>query len=151
LPVNLIDMNEIDAESVDDCTDESVPEYFESMQERLASITAEYVKAEILAKVSFTMSEKHPALRVTKAVSDNYSLHRNLRLDFINGKPKKAVQHLVSVIRPATLKALIDSKLEMDMSELNKYFLEFVTYLEEMAIMTSTVMLWNMRRLATLA
>jgi hypothetical protein len=41
------------------------------------------------------MSEKGPALHVTKAVSDYYSLHRNLRLDFINGKPMKAVEHLV--------------------------------------------------------
>jgi hypothetical protein len=55
-------------------------------------------------------------------------------LDFINGKPKKAVEHLVSVIRPATLKALIESKLEMDKSELKKEFLEFVKYLREMAI-----------------
>jgi hypothetical protein len=69
-----------------------------------------------------------------KAVADYYSLHRNLRLDFINGKPKKAVKHLVSVIRPATLKALIECKLEMDKSELKKDFLEFVKYLEEMAI-----------------
>jgi hypothetical protein len=69
-----------------------------------------------------------------KAVADYYSLHRNLRLDFINGKTKKAVEHLVSVIRPATLTALIESKLEMDKSELKKDFLEFVTYLEEMAI-----------------
>jgi hypothetical protein len=61
-------------------------------------------------------------------------LHRNLRLDFINGKPKKAVEHLVSVIRPATLKALIESKLEMHKSEFKKDFLEFVKYLEEMAI-----------------
>jgi hypothetical protein len=38
------------------------------------------------------------------------------------------------VIRPATLKALIESKLEMDKSELKKDFLEFVKYLEEMAI-----------------
>jgi hypothetical protein len=51
-----------------------------------------------------------------KAVADYYSLLRNLRLDFIHGKPKKAVKHLVSVIRPATLKALIESKLEMDKS-----------------------------------
>jgi hypothetical protein len=80
------------------------------------------------------MSEKDPALRVMKAVVDYYSLHRNLRLDFINGKPKKAVEHLVSVIRPATLKALIESKLEMDKSELKKHFLEFVKYLEDMAI-----------------
>jgi hypothetical protein len=108
----------------------------------------------VLAKVTFAMSEKDPSLRVMKAVSDYYSLHRNLRLDFINGKPKKAVEHLVSVIKPATLKALIESKLEMDKSELKKDFLEFVKYLEELAVIqdeTSTVMLWNTRRLATLA
>jgi hypothetical protein len=69
-----------------------------------------------------------------KAVADYYSLHRNLRLDFINGKPKKAVGHLMSVIRPSTLKALIESKLEMDNLKLKKDFLEFVKYLEEMAI-----------------
>jgi hypothetical protein len=73
-------------------------------------------------------------LRVMKAVADFYSLHRNLRLDFINGKPKKAVEHLESVIRPATLKSLIESKIEMDKSELKKDFLEFVKYLEDMAI-----------------
>jgi hypothetical protein len=48
--------------------------------------------------------------------------------------PKKAVENRVSVIRPATLKALIESKLEMDKSELKKDFLEFVKYLEKMAI-----------------
>jgi hypothetical protein len=64
-----------------------------------------------------------------KAVIYFYSLHRNLRLDFINGKPKKAVEHPVSVIKPATLKALIERKLEMDKSELKKDFLEFVGYL----------------------
>jgi hypothetical protein len=115
---NLIDIEEIDAESVDDCTDESVIEYLESTQVRSASVTAEYVKAEVLAKVSCTMSEKDPALRVTKAVAEYYSHHKNLRLDFINAKPKRAVDHLVSVIKPATLKALTESKLEMDMSEL---------------------------------
>jgi hypothetical protein len=87
----LIDMEEIDADSVDDCTDESVMEYLEYTQERSASVTAEYVKAEVLAKVSFTISEKDPALRITKSFADYYSLHRNLRLDFIDGKPKKAV------------------------------------------------------------
>jgi hypothetical protein len=61
-------------------------------------------------------------------------LHRHLRLDFINGKPKKAIENLVSVIKPATLKALIESKLEMDMSELKKDFLEFASYLRKMAI-----------------
>jgi hypothetical protein len=80
----------------------------------------------MLAKVSFAMSEKDPALRITKAVADYCSLHRNLRLDFINGKPKRAVEHLASVIKPATLKALIERKLEMDKSELKKDFLEFV-------------------------
>jgi hypothetical protein len=55
---NLIDMEKIDADSVDICTDESVMEYQESTQERDASFTAEFVKAEVLAKVSFTMSER---------------------------------------------------------------------------------------------
>jgi hypothetical protein len=131
---NLIDMEKIDANSVDDCTDESVMEFLESTQEHDASVTAEFVKAEVLARVTFAMSENDSALRVMKAVTDYYSLHRNLRLDFINGKPKKAVEHLVSVIRPATLKDLIESRLEMDKSELKKCFLEFVKYLEEMAI-----------------
>jgi hypothetical protein len=88
----------------------------------------------VLAKVSFTMSEKDSALRVTKAVADYYSLLRNLRLDFINGRTKKAVEHLLSIIKTATLKALTESKLEMDKSELKKDFLGFVKYLEEMAI-----------------
>jgi hypothetical protein len=56
-------------------------------------------------------------------------LHRNLRQDFINGKPRKAVEHLVLLIRPATLKYLIESKLEMDKSDLKKDFLELVAYL----------------------
>jgi hypothetical protein len=46
----------------------------------------------------------------------------------------KAVENLVSVIKPATLKALIESKLEMDKSELTKDFLEFVGYLKKVAI-----------------
>jgi hypothetical protein len=83
-----IDMEAIDTESVDDCTDESVMHYLESTQERSASVTAEHVKAEVLAKVSFTMSAKDPALCVTKSVADYYSLHRNLILDLINGKSK---------------------------------------------------------------
>jgi hypothetical protein len=103
-------------------------------QERDASVVAEFVKAKVLAKVTFAMSEKGPSLRVMKAVADYNSLHRNLGLDFINGKPKKAVVHLVSMIRSATLKTLIENKLEMDKSELKKDFLEFVTYLEQVAI-----------------
>jgi hypothetical protein len=61
-------------------------------------------------------------------------LRRNLRLAFINGKPRKAVKRLVSVNKPATLKALIERKLEMDKSEPKKHFLEFVCYLKKMAI-----------------
>jgi hypothetical protein len=109
-------------------------EFLESTQELNASVTAEYFKAKVLTKVTFAIPEKDPALRVMKAVADYYSLLRNLRLNFINSKPKKAVEHLVSVIKPATLKVLIESKLEMDKSELKKDFLEFVKYLEEMAI-----------------
>jgi hypothetical protein len=108
--------------------------YLESTQERSASVTAENVKAQVLAKMSFNMSEKDPALRVTKAVADYSSLHRNKRLDVINGKPKRAVEHHVSVIKSVTLKALIESKLEMDKSELKKDFLEYVGYLKRMAI-----------------
>jgi hypothetical protein len=55
---NLIDMEKIDADSVDDCTGESVMEFLEYTQERDASVTAEFVKAEVLAKVTFAMSEK---------------------------------------------------------------------------------------------
>jgi hypothetical protein len=40
----------------------------------------------------------------------------------------------VSVIEPATLKALIERKLEMDKSELKKDFLKFVVYLKKMAV-----------------
>jgi ribosomal protein S17E len=40
----------------------------------------------------------------------------------------------VSVIKPATLKTLIESKLEMYKSELKKDFIEFVAFLEKMAI-----------------
>jgi hypothetical protein len=64
-------------------------EFLESTQERDASVTAEFVNAEVLAKVTFAMSEEDPALRVMKAMADYYSLHRNMRLDFINGKPMK--------------------------------------------------------------
>jgi hypothetical protein len=49
----LIDMDQIDAESLDDCIDESMMEFPESTQECDASTTAEFVKAEVLAKVSF--------------------------------------------------------------------------------------------------
>jgi hypothetical protein len=90
---NLVDVEEIDANWVDNCTDESVMEFLETTYERDASVTAEFVKAEVLAKVTFSMSEMDPALGVMKAVADYYSLDRNLRLDFINGKPKKAIEH----------------------------------------------------------
>jgi hypothetical protein len=117
---NLIDMKKVDPDTVDDCTNERVMGFLESTQERDASITAEFVKAEVLAKVTFAMSEKDPILRVMKAVADYNTLHRNQILDFIKGKANKAVEHLVSVIRSATLKTLIESKLEMDKSDLEK-------------------------------
>jgi hypothetical protein len=83
--------------------------------------------------VTFALSVKDPALRVMIAVADYYSLHRNLRLDFINRKPE-AVEHLVSETKPATIKALIESKLEMDKSKLKKDFLEIVGFLKKVAI-----------------
>jgi hypothetical protein len=70
---NLSDMEKVDADSVDDCTDESVMEFLESTQERDASVTDEFVKSKVLAKVTFAMSEKDPALRVMKAVADYIS------------------------------------------------------------------------------
>jgi hypothetical protein len=73
-------------------------------------------------------------------------------LDFSNGKQKRAVENFVSVIKPATLRVLIEGKLELDMSELKKDFLEFVGYFKKMAIIyASTVILWNRKRLATQA
>jgi hypothetical protein len=63
-------MEKIDADSVDECTNESVLEYSESKQERDAFRTAKCVKTEVLSKVSFTMSEKDLALRATMAVGD---------------------------------------------------------------------------------
>jgi hypothetical protein len=66
---NLFETKEIDADSVDNRTDEIVMNYLESTEELDASVTAEYVKAEVIANVSFTMSEKNPALHVTKAVA----------------------------------------------------------------------------------
>jgi hypothetical protein len=131
---NLINMKKVDADPVDDCADESVMEYLESTQDRDAFVTAKFVKAEVLAKLAFAMSEKEPALRVTKAVADYNSLHSNLKLDFISGKPRKGVENLMSVIRPANLKSLIKIKLEMNESDLKKDFLEFVAYLEKMDI-----------------
>jgi hypothetical protein len=131
---NFIDMEKINENTVDNCTHESVMEFLESTQERDASVTAEYIKAEEPEKVSFSMSEKDPALRIKRAVADYYSLHRNMRLAFINGKPKKAVDHLVLVIILATLKVLIERKLEIEKSDLKKDILEFVVYLEKILI-----------------
>jgi hypothetical protein len=62
----------IDADSVDDCTDESVMEFLESTQERDASVTADFVKAEVLPKVTFAMLEKNPSLFVNKAAAQKH-------------------------------------------------------------------------------
>jgi hypothetical protein len=74
---NLIDMQNIAADSVDDCTNESVMEYLESTQELDGSVTAEYVKAEVLAKVLFTMSEKDHALRVRRQLLTSIFAHKS--------------------------------------------------------------------------
>jgi hypothetical protein len=47
---NLIDMEEIDAESVEECPDESVMEFLESTQERDASVTAKLLRPECWRK-----------------------------------------------------------------------------------------------------
>jgi hypothetical protein len=70
-------------------------------------------------------------VRIMKAVADYYSVHIYLRLDFINGKPKKAVEQLVSLIKPASIMALIESKLYMKKSELKRDFLEFIGYIKK--------------------
>jgi hypothetical protein len=64
---NLIDMEEIDAESVDDCTDKSDVEYLESTQERSPSRPSKS-RPKCWRRCRFTMSENDPALHVTKAV-----------------------------------------------------------------------------------
>jgi hypothetical protein len=73
-----MDVDEIDSESIEDCTDENAMGLFESTQERDASVAADLFKNKVLAKVTFAVSEKDPVLRVMKAVADYYSLHRNL-------------------------------------------------------------------------
>jgi hypothetical protein len=50
---NRIHMEEIGAELVNDCTDENVMEFLESAQKLDASVTAEFVKAEVLEKACF--------------------------------------------------------------------------------------------------
>jgi hypothetical protein len=83
---NLIDMEKIDANSIDDCTSESGMEYLESAQERYASVTADISKPNCWRRCRVKYRER--ILRcITKAVADYSPLHRNLRLNFINGKP----------------------------------------------------------------
>jgi hypothetical protein len=67
---NFIDMVKIDADSDDDCIDEIVTEFLRSKQGRDASVTADFFKAEVLARVSLAMSEKDPVFRVIKAEED---------------------------------------------------------------------------------
>jgi hypothetical protein len=38
-----------------------------------------------------------------KAVANYYSLHKHLKRDFKNSKPKKSVEKLASVIKPPTM------------------------------------------------
>jgi hypothetical protein len=101
---NLIDMNKIDAGSSGEYTDMIVMGFLESKQERAASARADFVKAWMLAKESFAMSEKNPAMRVIEAVAYHFSFHRNLKIHLMNGKLKKISEHMVLMIRPATLR-----------------------------------------------
>jgi hypothetical protein len=84
-------------------------EFLESAQERNDFVSPEFFQAEVLAKVTFSMQEKNLALRVMREDAYYSSLPRNLNLDFICGKPKKVIEHMVSVIKLTTLKALIES------------------------------------------
>jgi hypothetical protein len=93
LPENLIDNY---ADFVNDWTDERVMKILEPAQDSDASATADIVKAEVLAKVSYAVSRKDSALRVIKAVAKYHSLHTNLKLDYTSGKAKTAVEHQVS-------------------------------------------------------
>jgi ribosomal protein S17E len=70
-------------------------------------------------------------------------LHRNLKLEFINNEPKWAVEHLMSGIKPATLKNLIERKLEMNRSDLKKDFLEFNSVLGKIAIVNTKNVTWS--------
>jgi hypothetical protein len=115
--------------SIDDCADKSVMEILESTQERYTSVTAKFVKAVLLAKVLFAMSLNDPSLRVMQTVVDYHFFHRNVKLNFIDSKPQRSVEHLVSVIKPTTFKAVIESKLEMANSDLKKDFPKPVAYM----------------------
>jgi hypothetical protein len=87
---NLACMGKIkDAVCAEDCTDEKLMSYHKSNQCKDAALTAEDIKNEVRSKVVFHMSEKDPALRVTKAVGDYMMLHRNLKLDLVKGKPRR--------------------------------------------------------------
>jgi hypothetical protein len=132
---NLACMGKIkDAECAEDCTDENIMSYLKSTQCKDAALTAEDIKNEVRSKVVFHMSEKDPALRVTKAVRDYMTLHRNLKLNLVKGKPKKAVEHIVSAIKPVLLKVLVESDLELDQSDLKKDFFQFIKYLEDISV-----------------
>jgi hypothetical protein len=52
---NQIDMEKIDADSVDDCTDESGWSFQSLDKYRDVFVTAEFVKDEVLAKVTFAL------------------------------------------------------------------------------------------------
>jgi hypothetical protein len=125
---NLIDMSMIDTDSVDDSAVGSVMGFWKSMQESGAADAAEFVKAKVLEMVMFAMLENNPALRDMKTFADHYSLHMNLNLYFIKRKPNKADGHLVSGNKPATPKALLESKLGMGKSNLRKDFIKLVAF-----------------------
>jgi hypothetical protein len=77
-------------------------EYIEYTQERTISITAESFKVAVLKKVSVTVSEKGPALRVTKAVADYYYLHIGDPIRYFVTRAKTSKTSQFAVIRRST-------------------------------------------------
>jgi hypothetical protein len=123
-----------DAKSAEECTDENVLAYLKSTQTKDSTMTVDDRKNEVRNKAVFHMAENDPALRVTKEIGEYLTLYRNLKLDLVKNKPKRAVEHIVSVIKPTTLKSIVESDLELDKSDLKKDFFKFIEYFEAIAI-----------------
>jgi hypothetical protein len=79
-------------------------------------------------------------------------MHRNLKLHFINGKPTRSVEHLVSLTKPAIFKALIESKLDFfDRVSGGIFSSSLHIWKRWLYSTTTTVMWWIIRRRETLA
>jgi hypothetical protein len=62
------------------------------------------------------------------------TLHRNLKLYLVKGKPKKAFERIVSAINPVSLMVLVESDLELDQSDLKNDLFQFIKYLEDISV-----------------